>query len=242
MGSTASERPKTRKLCPLLIRSGVKVFWTREGYQGGPRAFTPSSDGWAQEWVYKGALRPDSPSFFLLSFYILPPLIPLTFPISIGLLCLEKDTSKTSSLPSQQLQALPSASHIARARRHRSVETHLSEKDSISIPTVIMPTTQTYNRSPQYSVPRGMTTKSPSKIPLAYPAPYKTTISPAHRGSSTHTSAVPSLVSDSGSTSSDRGSSGGASDVDLLDLLDIKLSHSVKSEPLDRALARQAQT
>lgn len=30
------------------------------------------------------------------------------------------------------------------------------------------------------------------------------------------------------------------SDVDLLDMLDLKLSHSVKSEPLDRGVARQA--
>jgi len=86
-----------------------------------------------------------------------------------------------------------------------------------------------------------MTGKSPSKIPVAYPAPYRYVgSSPPNRASSTHTSAVPSLVSDSGSGASDR--SGGMSDVDLLDMLDIKLSHSVKSEPLDRGLARQAQT
>lgn len=118
---------------------------------------------------------------------------------------------------------------------------YLPVNSTINI-TVIMPTTLSYNRSPQNSLPRAMTGKSPSKVPLAYPAPYKTTISPVHRGSSTYTSAVPSLVSDSGSTSSGRSSSGGASDVDLLDLLDIKLSHSVRSEPLDRGLARQAQT
>ena len=30
-------------------------------------------------------------------------------------------------------------------------------------------------------------------------------------------------------------------DVDLLDMLDLKLSHSVKAEPLDRGIAKQAQ-
>ena len=89
-----------------------------------------------------------------------------------------------------------------------------------------------------------MTTgKSPSKIPVAYPAPYKyVTPSPRHGGSSVNTSAVPSLVSDSGSGASARSSDGGMSDVDLLDMLDIKLSHSVKPEPLDRGMAKQAQT
>ena len=85
--------------------------------------------------------------------------------------------------------------------------------------------------------------KTPSKIPMAYPAPYKyVTPSPRHGGSSINTSAVPSLVSDSSSSASGRSSDGGGmSDVDLLDMLDIKLSHSVKPEPLDRGLARQAQ-
>jgi len=88
-----------------------------------------------------------------------------------------------------------------------------------------------------------MAAKSPSKIPVAYPAPYKYVVaSPPKHGSSATTSAVPSLVSDYGSSGSDRSSNGGMSDVDLLDLLDIKLSHSVKSEPLDKSLARQAQT
>lgn len=31
------------------------------------------------------------------------------------------------------------------------------------------------------------------------------------------------------------------SDGDLLDMLDVKLSHSIKSEPLDRGMVRQAQ-
>ena len=106
-----------------------------------------------------------------------------------------------------------------------------------------MPTaTQTYSRSPTSAVPHGKTGKSASKIPLAYPSPYKTVSTvPPPRGSSAATSAVPSLISDSGSSSSDR-HSGGVSDIDLLDLLDVKLSHSVKAEPLDRGLARQAQS
>ena len=104
-----------------------------------------------------------------------------------------------------------------------------------------MPSTQTINRSPPTAHPRVMTNnKSPSKIPVAYPTYVATTPTPKRSsGSSTHTSAVPSLVSDSGSG---RGSSdGGMSDVDLLDMLDLKLSHSVKPEPLDRGLAKQAQ-
>ncbi|KAL9126979.1 MAG: hypothetical protein Q9217_004061 [Psora testacea] len=107
-----------------------------------------------------------------------------------------------------------------------------------------MPSTQTLSRSPMNANPHAMTMgKSPSKIPVAYPAPYKyVTPSPRNNGPSANTSAVPSLVYDSGSSASGRSSDGGMSDVDLLDMLDIKLSHSVKPEPLDKALASQAQT
>ena len=112
-----------------------------------------------------------------------------------------------------------------------------------------MPTT--LSRSPPQSHPRALhqSSKSPSKIPLAYPAPYRTS---THAGSSppqyyssgsslASTSAVPSLVSDYGSSAASSVNGGGMSDGDLLDMLDIKLSHSIKSEPLDRGLARQAQ-
>ena len=90
--------------------------------------------------------------------------------------------------------------------------------------------------------------KSPSKLPIAYPSPYRssynTASSPPKLSSlprSAATSAVPSLISDSGSSASARSADNGMADVDLLDMLDLKLSHSVKAEPLDRGIAKQAQ-
>ncbi|MCJ1455623.1 hypothetical protein MMC28_005978 [Mycoblastus sanguinarius] len=86
--------------------------------------------------------------------------------------------------------------------------------------------------------------KTPSKVPLAYPAPYsRIAISTTQRGASANSSAVPSLTSDSGSNSSDNeGSNGGASGIDLVELLNDKLSTTVDRVPLDRSLAKQAQT
>ncbi|KAG8528334.1 uncharacterized protein KY384_007252 [Bacidia gigantensis] len=105
--------------------------------------------------------------------------------------------------------------------------------------------TQTLSRSPPSHHPRAMATgKSPSKIPIAYPAPYKhvtSTTTPRMGGSSANTSAVPSLMSDNGSSGRGGSCDGGMSDVDLLDMLDINLSHKINPEPLDRGMVRQAQ-
>ncbi|CAF9932063.1 hypothetical protein IMSHALPRED_008784 [Imshaugia aleurites] len=105
-----------------------------------------------------------------------------------------------------------------------------------------MPVTQTRYQAPTYSRPVAMPGKPASKLPVAYPAPYgRVAISPPQRGSSANTSAVPSLTSDSGSNSSDCGD-GGSSGIDLVELLNDKLSTTVSPMPLDRSLARQAQT
>ena len=83
--------------------------------------------------------------------------------------------------------------------------------------------------------------KQASKLPVAYPAPYgRASISPPQRGSSAATSAVPSLTSDSGSNSSDCGD-GGSSSIDLVELLNDKLSTTVSPVVLDKSLAQQAQ-
>lgn len=105
-----------------------------------------------------------------------------------------------------------------------------------------MPVTQTRYQAPTYSRPVAMPGKPASKLPVAYPAPYgRVAISPPQRGSSANTSAVPSLTSDSGSNSSEYGD-GASSGIDLVELLNDKLSTTVSPMPLDRSLARQAQT
>ena len=101
-----------------------------------------------------------------------------------------------------------------------------------------MPVTQQRYQATSYSRPVPAANKTSSKIPLAYPAPYsRVAVSPPKR-STPASSAVPSLTSDSGSNSSDDGSSG----IDLVELLNDKLSTSVDRQPLDRSLAKQAQT
>ncbi|KAK3170780.1 hypothetical protein OEA41_002862 [Lepraria neglecta] len=107
-----------------------------------------------------------------------------------------------------------------------------------------MPATQSRYQAPSYSRPVAMPGKTPSKVPVAYPAPYgRVAISPPQRGASVSSSAVPSLTSDSGSNSSDCDShNGGAPSIDLVELLNDKLSMTVDREPLDRSLAKQAQT
>jgi len=108
-----------------------------------------------------------------------------------------------------------------------------------------MPTTQARYQAPVYSRPVAMPGKQASKIPLAYPsypATYnRAATSPPQRGASVSNSAVPSLTSDSGSNSSDYGD-GGSGGIDLVELLNDKLSTTVNREPLDRSMATQAQT
>ncbi|MCJ1477377.1 hypothetical protein MMC13_006048 [Lambiella insularis] len=88
--------------------------------------------------------------------------------------------------------------------------------------------------------------KSPYYAPIAKPAPYtRAAISPPSAGSSVNTSAVPSLTSGSyvGSASGGHdGSDSGAHGVDLIDMMSNRLSNAVNPLPLDRSLARQAQT
>ena len=104
-----------------------------------------------------------------------------------------------------------------------------------------MPVTQTRYQAATYSRPVAMPAKQASKLPVAYPAPYSRVAVPSpQRGSSANTSAVPSLTSDSGSNSSDCGDSG-SSGIDLVELLNDKLSTTVSPLPLDRSLAQQAQ-
>ena len=103
-----------------------------------------------------------------------------------------------------------------------------------------MPATQSRFQAPGYSRPVAMPGKIPSKIPVAYPAPYgRIATSPPQQGASVSSSAVPSLTSDSGSNSSECDS---APSIDLVELLNGKLSTTVNREPLDRSLVSQAQT
>ena len=86
-------------------------------------------------------------------------------------------------------------------------------------------------KSPNYTAPAP-----------AYPAPYgRVPVSPPQPGSSVNTSAVPSLTSGS-YAGSDASSNGCASGVDLVEMLNDRLSNAVNPLPLDRSLAQQAQT
>lgn len=108
-----------------------------------------------------------------------------------------------------------------------------------------MPATQTIQPSFP-SLPLAMPGKSPYYTHPTHPAPYsRVAISPPQPGSSVNTSAVPSLTSGSyaGSTTGDYDSSnGGNSGIDLVEMLNDRLSNAVDPLPLDRSLARQAQT
>ncbi|KAL6715197.1 hypothetical protein ACLMJK_007461 [Lecanora helva] len=89
--------------------------------------------------------------------------------------------------------------------------------------------------------PVAATSKSTTKTAPAYPAPLGRVPVPASppKRSTPASSAVPSLTSDSGSNSSDGEMSSG---IDLVELLNDKLTTSVDRAPLDRTLAQQAQT
>lgn len=88
--------------------------------------------------------------------------------------------------------------------------------------------------------------KSPCYTAPTHLAPYsRSAISPPQPGSSVNTSAVPSLTSGSyaGSSAGDYDSPHtGAAGVDLVEMLNDRLSNAVDPLPLDRSLARQAQT
>lgn len=88
--------------------------------------------------------------------------------------------------------------------------------------------------------------KSPYYSPPTHQVPYtRPIVSPPQPGSSVNTSAVPSLTSGSyaGSATCDsENSHAGASGIDLVEMLNDRLSNAVDPLPLDRSLARQAQT
>ncbi|KAL8878243.1 MAG: hypothetical protein Q9198_003904 [Flavoplaca austrocitrina] len=109
-----------------------------------------------------------------------------------------------------------------------------------------MPSTQTMMARSPPTLPLSVPGKSPYNPPLHHPTPHsRGAVSPPQAGSSANTSAVPSLTSGSyaGSTAGDSDSSnGGVSGIDLVELMNDRLSNTVDPLPLDRSLARQAQT
>ncbi|KAI4185301.1 MAG: hypothetical protein L6R41_004215 [Letrouitia leprolyta] len=99
-------------------------------------------------------------------------------------------------------------------------------------------------RSPP-AAPVSVPGKSPQNLPMHQAQYSRVGVSPPQAGSSANTSAVPSLTSGSyaGSTAGDyENASGGVSGVDLVELMNDRLSTAVDPIPLDRSLARQAQT
>ncbi|KAI4092078.1 MAG: hypothetical protein LQ344_003733 [Seirophora lacunosa] len=99
-------------------------------------------------------------------------------------------------------------------------------------------------RSPQ-ALPVPVPGKAPQNLPMHQASYSRVAVSPPQAGSSVNSSAVPSLSSGSyaGSTAGESDSSNGAaSGVDLVELMNDRLGSAVNPLPLDRSLARQAQT
>ena len=109
-----------------------------------------------------------------------------------------------------------------------------------------MPAVQPRYQVTTHSMPLTMPGKSQLSPPLVKPSPYsRIATSPPSAGSSVNTSNVPSLTSGSyaGSASGDyENSSSGAHGVDLIDMMTNRMSTAVNPLPMDRSLARQAQT
>ncbi|KAL8740575.1 MAG: hypothetical protein Q9184_008471, partial [Pyrenodesmia sp. 2 TL-2023] len=105
-----------------------------------------------------------------------------------------------------------------------------------------MPSTM-YARSPP-ALPLSVPGKSPQSLPMHQASYSRVAVSPPQAGTSATSSAVPSLTSGSfaGSSAGDSESNGGTSGVDLVELMNDRLSNAVDPIPLDRSLARQAQT
>jgi len=105
-----------------------------------------------------------------------------------------------------------------------------------------MPPTQTLNAPSHPSLPLAMPGKQAYySPPMTHQVPYaRPIISPPTPGSSVNTSAVPSLTS--GSQSGEDNVPHGASGIDLVEMLNDRLSNAVDTLPLDRSLVRQAQT
>ncbi|KAL8804219.1 MAG: hypothetical protein Q9182_002673 [Xanthomendoza sp. 2 TL-2023] len=108
-----------------------------------------------------------------------------------------------------------------------------------------MPSTQTMMARSPPTLPLAVPGKSPYNPPM-HPSPYsRVAVSPPQAGSSVNTSAVPSLTSGSyaGSAAGDSDNpNGGVSGIDLVELMNDRLSNAVDPLPLDRSLAKQAQT
>lgn len=105
-----------------------------------------------------------------------------------------------------------------------------------------MPSTQTLHAPSHPSLPLAMPGKQPYySPPMTHQVPYaRPIISPQTPGSSVNTSAVPSLTS--GSQTGEDNVPHGASGIDLVEMLNDRLSNAVDTLPLDRSLVRQAQT
>ncbi|MCJ1371928.1 hypothetical protein MMC20_003148 [Loxospora ochrophaea] len=108
-----------------------------------------------------------------------------------------------------------------------------------------MPLTQTYSPHAPSSIPLAVSSKSPYRHPVAQSPSYtRVAVSPPKAGSTPNASAVPSLTSGSyaGSSKGDYESSGGAANVDLVEMMNNRVSNAVNPLPMDRSLAKQAQT
>lgn len=130
--------------------------------------------------------------------------------------------------------------------RPRVVVCPLRTSAGLAYSFAIMPATTAYRQPTFPSVPLTVPGKSPYYTPPARTPIYsRVSMSPPEASSSVNTSAVPSLTSSTygGSAASDYDSShGGSSGVDLIEMLNDRLSNAVDPIPLDRSLAKQAQT
>lgn len=210
-----------------------------EGYQGLP----PSADRKTSRGGINERSKPVLLRFFSSSFFISIS----SFPASNSSLLDIKHY--LASFPSYRtcfqrpVPCLPSAFTLRSASRHLIA---VCFKPTLSIiyapPNLTMPPAQTLHRTTP-SLPLTMPGKSSYYAPPAYPAPYKSiAVSPPQPGSSVNTSAVPSLTSGSYAGSDHDSSNAGASGIDLVEMLNDRLSIAVDPLPLDRTLARQAQT
>lgn len=125
----------------------------------------------------------------------------------------------------------------------------------IIIIVIIMPVAGTLYNPTHPSLPRAMPGK-PASGPRGgalHPVPFRPAGSPPraisyspHTSSSVATSAVPSLTNGTCARSThsdhDSSSSGGATSVDLIDLMTDRVSHAINPIPMDRSIAQQAQT
>lgn len=154
-----------------------------------------------------------------------------------------RDTSKRFTAPLPIVSSQPSLSHTALRLYLASTPDPAFVQDLVqSFKHSNMPSTQTLRAPSHPSLPLTMPGKSPYySPPMAHQGPYaRPVVSPPTPGSSVNTSAVPSLTS--GSQSGEDNVPHGASNIDLVEMLNDRLSNAVDTLPLDRSLVRQAQT